>query len=59
MKRGDTFHAPKFNQAIIVQRVAADGTWADIRIITSSGDSWTKRQPLRGGFFPFEAVRTS
>lgn len=57
---GDTFHAPKFNQAIIVMRVARDGSWADIRVVDNNQRTWTKRQPLRAdGWFPFGVQRTS
>jgi hypothetical protein len=36
-----------------VTRVAKDHTWADIVIYTDGG-SWSKRQPLVNGRFPYE-----
>jgi hypothetical protein len=52
------FYSPQFRQNIAVNRVAGDGSWADITVqnvgISSGGLSWNKRQPLRDGAFPFE-----
>lgn len=32
--------------AIEVRRVAADGSWADVRCVPPDGKPWTKRQKL-------------
>lgn len=42
--KGDLFEWQ--DHAVIVTRVAKDGTWADIRVHHPFGATWTKRQPL-------------
>jgi hypothetical protein len=43
----------KLGYLIRVTRVAKDGTWADIVVYTDGG-SWSKRQHLVDGRFPYE-----
>lgn len=56
MKKGDLFIAyPDVRggrHLVAVTRVARDGTWADIRVMTYTS-VWSKRQPLVDGVFNF------
>lgn len=53
---GDVFFAPDGTR-ITINRCARDGSWADITVTQPHGASWRKRQPLRAGRLPFDAVR--
>lgn len=53
--KGQRYYAPTMAVTITVRRVARDLTWADIHVEAEhSGITWTKRQPLAHGRFPFE-----
>jgi hypothetical protein len=61
VKRGDEFVAypsrrPAERVFIRVNRVARDGSWADISACTWAV-GWTKRQPLTDGKLPGETQR--
>ena len=50
---GDVFGDGEHNR-IQVNRVARDSSWADIRVTQrGTGASWTKRQKLVDGRFPY------
>jgi hypothetical protein len=54
LAKGDRFYAPTMECTLTVTRAAKDQTWADLFVVaTNSGISWTKRQPLRNGWFTF------
>lgn len=54
MKKGDLFTTPMApSGGISVRRVARDGSWADIAVI-SKYSMYAKRQPLKDGAFSFE-----
>lgn len=52
-KAGDVYITAAESARVQVRRVARDGTWADIRVTTREGASWTKRQPLNDGRMPY------
>jgi len=52
-KCGDVFITDAEAARVQVRRVARDGSWADIRVTTRQGATWTKRQPLTDGRMPY------
>src|SRR3954447_9173400 len=55
MTKGDQFIL-KDGSRVEVKRVAADHSWADVKVTQPGGASWSKRQPLRGGRLPYEGA---
>ena len=62
MRKGQVFYSPQFGTTILVRRVAADRSWADITVqdgrttgtVPGTVMSWNKRQVLTDGKFPYE-----
>lgn len=55
MTKGDQFILDDGSR-VEVKRVAADHSWADVKVTRPDGISWIKRQPLNGGRLPYDGA---